>query len=149
MHHQLPIALTMFVVAIILCTTGMFNVSNKLLVSLDILLRMREHVQKDHLATAEAVFRSTLKMPNAPQLPEKQVWYLVEKLYDGFFAFEALTDRDWDLGICGIYSICPQFESGEGNCKNCAPVTNSIVKFSQHTYTQTSCSVYMITFPLR
>ena len=98
---------------------------------------------------AEAVFRSTLKMPNAPQLPEEQVRYLVEKLYDGFFAFEALTDRDWDLGICGICGICPLFESGDGNCKNCTPVTNSMVNFSQHTYTQTSCSVYMIPFPLR
>ena len=80
MHHQLPIALTMFVVAIILCATGVFNVSNKLLVSLDILLRMREHVQKGEPPgnCAEAVFRSTLKMPNAPQLPEEQVRYLVE-----------------------------------------------------------------------
>ena len=64
---------------------------------------MREHVQKGEPPgnCAEAVFRSTLKMPNAPQLPEEQVRYLVEKLYDGFFAFEALTDRDWDWAFVG------------------------------------------------
>lgn len=125
----------------------MFNISNKLLVSVDILLRMREHVQKGEPPgnCAEAVFRSTLKMPNAPQLPEEQVRYLVEKLYDGFFAFEALTDRDWDLGICGICGICPLFESGDGNCKNCTPLTNSMVNFHS-IHTQTSRSVYMISF---
>ena len=115
----------------------MFNVSNKLLVSLDILsIDDEKHVQKGEPPgnCAEAVFRSTLKMPNAPQLPEEQVRYLVEKLYDGFFAFEALTDRDWDLGICGICGICPLFENGDGNCKNCTPVTNSMVNFSQHIY---------------
>ena len=47
---------------------------------------------------------------------------------------------------CSIY---PLFESGDGNCKNCTPVTNSMINFSQHIYTQTSCSVYMIPFPFR
>ena len=105
--------------------TGIFNISNKLLVSFDILLRMREHIQKGEPPgnCAEAEVHSRLQIPHAPDLPEEQVRYLVEKLYDGFFAFEALTDRDWDSGVCGICGICPLFESGDGNCKNCTPLT--------------------------
>ena len=96
---------------------------------IDILLRMREHIQKGEPPgnCADAVIHSSLQMPQAPQLLEEQVRYVVEKLYDGFFAFEAMTDRDWDSGICGICGICPLFESGDGNCKNCTPLTNSMV----------------------
>lgn len=112
-------------------TIGVFNISNKLLVSLDILLRMREHIQKGEPPgnCAEAEVRSKLQMPHAPELPEEQVRYLIEKLYNGFFAFEALTDRDWDSGVCGICGVCPLFESGDGNCKNCTPLTNGMVNY--------------------
>ena len=67
---------------------------------------MREHIQKGEPPGnyAHAVVHSSLQMPHGPQLSEEQVRYVVEKLYDGFFGFEALTDRDWDSGICGI---CP------------------------------------------
>ena len=112
-------------------TVGVFNISNKLLVSLDILLRMREHIQKGEPPgnCAEAEVRSKLQMPHAPELPEEQMRYLIQKLYSGFFAFEALTDRDWDSGVCGICGVCPLFESGDGNCKNCTPLTNGMVNY--------------------
>ena len=78
--------------------------------SIDILLRMREHIQKGEPPgnCADAVVHSSLQMPQAPQLPEEQVRYVVEKLYDGFFAFEAMTDRDWDAGIVEyvVYAHC-------------------------------------------
>ena len=47
---------------------------------------------------------------------------LEQKLCDGYFAFEAITARDWNAGICGICGIVPIIESGDGNCKNCMPL---------------------------
>ena len=45
--------------------------------------------------------------------------------------FEALTDRDWDSAICGVCGIlCPIFESGDGNVKNCTPISNAKVCYS-------------------
>ena len=38
-----------------------------------------------------------------------------EKLYDGYFAFKALTMWEWNK-ICGKCGIAPLFESGDGNC---------------------------------
>ena len=55
-------------------------------------------------------------------LTEEERWYIERKLYDGYYAFEALTDRDWNQGICGICGIAPLFESGDGNAKNCTPL---------------------------
>ncbi len=50
-----------------------------------------------------------------------------EKLYDGYFGFEALTERNWDSAICGICGVCPIFESGDGNVKNCTPISEDKV----------------------
>ncbi len=52
---------------------------------------------------------------------------LSEKVYGGYFAFETLTERDWNEGICGVCGVCPLFKSGDGNCKNCTPVTKDMV----------------------
>ena len=37
----------------------------------------------------------------------------------GYFAFEALSEHNWDSGVCGICGIAPVFESADGNAKNC------------------------------
>jgi len=72
-HFGLRISILFF--ETYLPTIGVFNISNKLLVSLDILLRMREHIQKGEPPgnCAEAKVRSKLQMPHAPELPEEQV----------------------------------------------------------------------------
>ena len=56
---------------------------------------------------------------------EKQ--YLADKLYDGYFSFEASTDQDWNNSICGVCGVAPVFESGDGNCKNCTPLKSGKV----------------------
>lgn len=106
---------------------GIFNVSNKLLVSLDILFEMREHVKKGEPPgnTTIAVLSTALLQPSAPSLTADEVRYLTERLYDGYFAFEVLTYRDWDSAICGICGVCPVFESGDGNAKNCTPLSDA------------------------
>lgn len=108
---------------------GVLNISNKLLVSLDILLEMREHVKRGEPPgnSANAVILAKLDLPSAPSLTPGETRYLTEKLYDGYFAFEVLTDRDWDSAICGICGVCPIFESGDGNAKNCTPLSPGMV----------------------
>ena len=91
---------------------GVLNISNKLLVSLDILLEMREHVERGEPPgnTANAVILAKLDLPSAPSLTPGETRYLTEKLYDGYFAFEVLTERDWNSAICGICGVCPIFK---------------------------------------
>ena len=48
--------------------------------------------------------------------------YMERMLYDGYFAFEALSEHDWDKGVCGICRIAPVFGSGDDNAKNCTPL---------------------------
>ena len=60
------------------------------------------------------------QVPSAPKLIPGESRYFIEKLYDGYFAFEVLTERDWNAAICGV---CPLFESGDGNAKNCTPLS--------------------------
>ena len=67
---------------------GVLNFSNKLLVPLvlynyDILLEMREHVKREPPGNCNAVILAK---------PDLETRYLTEKLYDGYFASEALTD---------------------------------------------------------
>ena len=76
-------------------STGIFNVSNKLLVTLDLLFEMREHIKKGEPPsnTANAVILASLELPSAPKLTRGESRYLAENLYDGYFAFEVLTNR--------------------------------------------------------
>ena len=55
-------------------------------------------------------------------LSSEQRQYLEQKLYDGYFGFEATTEREWDDGVCGICGVAPVFMSGDGNSKNCTPL---------------------------
>ena len=106
---------------------GIFNVSNKLFVTLDVLFDMRSHIRRGeppHNCAASVFERLDLtgQLQKDDNLTSEELRYLKEKLYDGYFAFEALTRREWDSAICGICGIAPVFESGDGNCKNCVPL---------------------------
>ena len=49
--------------------TGILNISNKLLVTLDILFEMREHIKREPPGnTANAVILASLDLPSAPKL---------------------------------------------------------------------------------
>lgn len=113
----------------ILLYTGILNISNKLLVALDVFFEMREHVRRGEPPgnSANAMIMSALDLPSAPKLTPGESRYLMEKLYNGYFAFEVLTQRDWNSAICGICGVCPIFESGDGNAKNCTPLSDRIV----------------------
>ena len=76
---------------------GVFNVSNKLLVTLDILFEMREHIKNGEPPgkTTDAVLTAAMLQPVAPIMLESELRYLSEKLYDGYFAFEVLSRHLW------------------------------------------------------
>ena len=52
-----------------------------------------------------------------------------QKLYDGYFAFEALSEHNWDSGVCGIpvCGVAPVFDGGDGNAKYGIPLTKGEV----------------------
>ena len=109
---------------------GIFNVSNKLFVALDVLYDMRQHVKLGEPPgnCVHSVLQTSCLGRGAVQLPIQELRYIEQKLYDGYFAFEAITARDWNAGICGICGIAPIFESGDGNCKNCTPLKKQQVR---------------------
>lgn len=106
-------------------TVGVFNISNKVLVTLDLLITMREHISKGEPPgnSAEAVVKSLLALPDAPKVKSDEARYIVQKLYDGYYAFECIAERNWNDAICGICGNCPVFEGADGNCKNCSPIS--------------------------
>ena len=101
-----------------------FNISNKLFVTLDLLLEMRSHVEQGEAVhnCAHSIIEASSFCGESLPLTEQERWYIERKLYDGYFAFEALTARDWDQGVCGICGCAPVFESGDGNAKIAHPM---------------------------
>ena len=84
---------------------------------------MRSHIQQGepvHNCAHSVIEAASLSGESVPFSAEEQ-WY-IEKIYDGYFAFEALTNRNWNQAVCGICGIAPVFESGDGNAKNCTPL---------------------------
>lgn len=84
---------------------GVFNASNKLFVTLDVLFEMRSHIQQGepvHNCAHSVIQGSTYSCGVKIPLNEQELWYLERILYNGYFAFEALTRRDWNHSICGI-----------------------------------------------
>ena len=77
--------------------------------------------------TANTIILAKFELPSAPSLTPGETRYLTEKLYGGYFAFEVLTERDWNSAICGICGVCPIFESGDGNAKNCTPLSCEMI----------------------
>ena len=55
----------------------------------------------------------------ANALPYNEIEYLKDIVYNGFMAFEAMTERNLESVICGICGVCPEVCLGDGNEKNC------------------------------
>ena len=50
--------------------------------------------------------------------------YLKLLLYNGYYCFEAITERDIDEVICGVCGIIGEVYLGDGNEKNCCSNKN-------------------------
>ena len=66
-------------------------------------------------------------------LSSQEQVYMEQKLYDGYFAFEALSEHKCVSGVCGICGFAPVFQSGDGNAKNCKERGGEYKEFSAAT----------------
>ncbi|KXJ14699.1 HMG domain-containing protein 3 [Exaiptasia diaphana] len=101
---------------------GLFNISDKVVVSLDIFLLFRELFKHGHPLTN--VISSKMEVLKKKSLEENlptdgELEYIQSLLYNGFYCFEAITVRDENAVICGICGFCPEVLLGDGNEKNC------------------------------
>ncbi|XP_074739455.1 HMG domain-containing protein 3 isoform X4 [Strix uralensis] len=105
--------------------TGLFNVGNKLLVSLDLLFAIRNHIKlgEDPRVAVGNILDSVQEQTEKSLSPDEQV-QLQELLCNGYWAFECLTVRDYNDMICGICGITPKVEIAQRNVENVLALKN-------------------------
>ncbi|KAM9289361.1 HMG domain-containing protein 3 isoform 2-T2 [Morus bassanus] len=105
--------------------TGLFNVGNKLLVSLDLLFAIRNHIKlgEDPRVAVGNILDSVQEQTEKSLSPDEQI-QLQELLCNGYWAFECLTVRDYNDMICGICGITPKVEIAQRNVENVLALKN-------------------------
>ncbi|XP_047209185.1 HMG domain-containing protein 3 isoform X2 [Girardinichthys multiradiatus] len=91
--------------------TGLFNVGNRLLVSLDLFLKIRANIKLSQPPpqAARSVFEQIPSHPVHSLTPEESS-QVQELFLSGYWAFECLTVRDYNDMICGICGVAPKVE---------------------------------------
>ncbi|NXA07046.1 HMGX3 protein, partial [Sapayoa aenigma] len=117
--------------------TGLFNVGNKLLVSLDLLFAIRNHIKvgEDPRVAVSNILDSVQEQTDKSLSPDEQV-QLQELLCNGYWAFECLTIRDYNDMICGICGITPKVEIAQRNVENVLALKN--IEFTWPEYSSSS-----------
>ncbi|XP_040828562.1 HMG domain-containing protein 3 isoform X1 [Ochotona curzoniae] len=94
--------------------TGLFNVGNKLLVSLDLLFAIRNQIKlgEDPRVSVSLVLKSVQEQTEKT-LTSEVLGQLQELLCNGYWAFECLTVRDYNDMICGICGVAPTVEMAQ------------------------------------
>uniref|UniRef100_A0A8D0L8S4 HMG-box containing 3 n=1 Tax=Sphenodon punctatus TaxID=8508 RepID=A0A8D0L8S4_SPHPU len=105
--------------------TGLFNVGNKLLVSLDLLFTIRNHIKlgEDPKMAVSSILKSVQEQTEKTLSPE-ELSQLQELLCNGYWAFECLTVRDYNDMICGVCGIAPKVEIAQRNVENVLALKN-------------------------
>ncbi|EMP24691.1 HMG domain-containing protein 3 [Chelonia mydas] len=105
--------------------TGLFNVGNKLLVSLDLLFTVRNHIKlgEDPKVAVGSILESVQEQTEKTLSPE-ELSQLQELLCNGYWAFECLTVRDYNDMICGVCGIAPKIEIAQRNAENVLALKN-------------------------
>ncbi|RXN25653.1 HMG domain-containing 3 isoform X1 [Labeo rohita] len=88
---------------------GLFNVGNKLLVTLDLFFKMRHQLRLGD-EPAHAALDGAL---SSDQLSRVQ-----DLFCSGYWAFECLTVRDYNDMICGVCGLAPKLEIAQRNSNN-------------------------------
>uniref|UniRef100_A0A8C5QBA1 HMG-box containing 3 n=1 Tax=Leptobrachium leishanense TaxID=445787 RepID=A0A8C5QBA1_9ANUR len=106
-------------------STGLFNVGNKLLVSLDILFSIRNQIKlgNDPRVSIGSILDSVQEHAEKGLNPE-EVLSVYELLNCGYWAFECLTVRDFNDMICGVCGVAPKVEVAQRNAENTLTLTN-------------------------
>uniref|UniRef100_A0A8D2BBM2 HMG-box containing 3 n=1 Tax=Sciurus vulgaris TaxID=55149 RepID=A0A8D2BBM2_SCIVU len=99
--------------------TGLFNVGNKLLVSLDLLFAIRNQIKlgEDPRVSVSVVLKSVQEQTEKT-LTSEELSQLQELLCNGYWAFECLTVRDYNDMICGICGVAPKVEMAQRSEEN-------------------------------
>ncbi|XP_055014850.1 HMG domain-containing protein 3 isoform X2 [Boleophthalmus pectinirostris] len=90
---------------------GLFNVGNRLLISMDLFLKIRACIKNGQ--PPAQVFETLLNhVSNHPihTLTPEESGQVQELLQSGYWAFECLTVRDYNDMICGICGMAPKIE---------------------------------------
>ncbi|XP_032885088.1 HMG domain-containing protein 3 isoform X1 [Amblyraja radiata] len=105
--------------------SGLFNIGNKLLVSLDLLFKIRNCIKlgEDPRAVTTLILDSVQKITEKT-LSEEQLNQLRELVWSGYWAFESLTIRDYNDMICGICGIAAKLEVAQRNSANVLALKN-------------------------
>ncbi|XP_034258443.1 HMG domain-containing protein 3 isoform X1 [Pantherophis guttatus] len=105
--------------------TGLFNIGNKLLVSLDLLFTIRNHIKlgEDPKVTISKILE-TVQEHTERNLSTEEVNQLEELLCNGYWAFECLTVRDYNDMICGVCGIAPKVEIAQRNAESVLSLKN-------------------------
>ncbi|XP_027865252.1 HMG domain-containing protein 3 isoform X2 [Xiphophorus couchianus] len=114
---------------------GLFNVGNRLLVSLDLFLKIRANIklgQTPSLA-AQSVFDQIQNHPIHSLTPEESS-QVQELFLSGYWAFECLTVRDYNDMICGICGVAPKVEIAQRH-------RNDVLELKNVEFTWPECSV--------
>ncbi|KAM5171933.1 HMG domain-containing protein 3 [Mantella aurantiaca] len=105
--------------------TGLFNVGNKLLVSLDLLFSIRNQIKvgEDPKVSISNIVESVQGQTEKMQNPEEML-SVQDLLSCGYWAFECLTIRDYNDMICGVCGVAPKVEIAQRNVGNTLTLTN-------------------------
>ncbi|XP_072368692.1 HMG domain-containing protein 3 isoform X2 [Scyliorhinus torazame] len=106
-------------------SSGLFNIGNKLLVSLDLLFKIRNHIKlgEDPRDVTTPILSSVQKFTEKV-LSDDQLNQLQELLWNGYWAFESLTIRDYNDMICGICGVVPKLEVAQRSPENILALKN-------------------------
>uniref|UniRef100_A0A3B5KVM3 HMG box domain containing 3 n=1 Tax=Xiphophorus couchianus TaxID=32473 RepID=A0A3B5KVM3_9TELE len=98
----------------------LFNVGNRLLVSLDLFLKIRANIKLG-------------QTPSLAATPEESS-QVQELFLSGYWAFECLTVRDYNDMICGICGVAPKVEIAQRH-------RNDVLELKNVEFTWPECSV--------
>ncbi|XP_041079344.1 HMG domain-containing protein 3 isoform X2 [Polyodon spathula] len=104
---------------------GLFNVGNKLLVSLDLFFKIRNQIKLGHNPKDAALhILDTVQSQPVNTLNPSELSQIQELLCNGYWAFECFTVRDYNDMICGVCGIAPKLEIAQRNTENVLHLKN-------------------------
>ncbi|XP_041654127.1 HMG domain-containing protein 3 [Cheilinus undulatus] len=112
---------------------GLFNVGNRLLVSIDLFLKIRASIKLGK-PPSEAAKTILDHIPNHPvhTMSPEELSQIQELFLSGYWAFECLTVRDYNDMICGICGVAPKLEIAQRYMNNVLELRN--VEFTWPEY---------------
>ncbi|XP_028445326.1 HMG domain-containing protein 3 isoform X1 [Perca flavescens] len=114
---------------------GLFNIGNRLLVSIDLFLKIRSSIKlgQPPYQVARTILDHTPNHP-AHALSPEELSRIQELLLNGYWAFECLTVRDYNDMICGICGVAPKLEIAQR-------YTSNVLELKNVEFTWPKCSV--------